>query len=71
MKNEIYIVQHSYELNECDETKFIGVFSTLEKAKKIVEDYKKLPGFNDYSESFFIDKYEIDTPEWKEGFIIV
>ena len=34
MKQQIYVLQHSYELeNGYEETKFLGVFSSFEKAK--------------------------------------
>ena len=66
--SNIYIVQHSYEIANCEETKFIGAFSTLKKAEKIVKKYKKLPGFKDYQDKFFIDEYEMDVSEWREGF---
>ncbi len=66
--SQIYIVEHSYELNGCDETKLVGIFSTLFKAQEIVEKYKSLPGFEDYQEDFFINKYEYNFTDWKEGF---
>ncbi len=71
MNNYIYIIIHSYDLDDCAETKFIGAFSTLEKAKEIVENYKRLPGFKDYPDKFFIDKYTIDRNHWTEGFSTV
>lgn len=30
----VYVLQHSHILKDCDETKFIGVFSSEKKAKK-------------------------------------
>ncbi|MFB9324535.1 hypothetical protein ACFFSY_01100 [Paenibacillus aurantiacus] len=67
-----YIVQHSYEVGEdeqFDETKIIGIYSSLEKAKSVVDRYKLLPGFREYANNFFIDEYEIDADNWTEGFI--
>jgi len=64
----VYIVEHSYENDDCEEAKLIGVFSTKEKAEQIVKQYKKLPGFKDFPDNFYINKYELDVSEWKEGF---
>lgn len=64
----VWVVQHSYELDGNDEVKFIGVFSTLENAKKIVEKLKKKKGFKSYSKGFHIDKMALDQVFWLEGF---
>ena len=64
----VFIVQHSYEYDECEETKTIGIYSTKEKAEKVIEKYKGLPGFKHYLDYFFIDEYVIDEDHWKEGF---
>ncbi len=61
----VYVLQHSHILKDCDETKFIGVFSSEKKEKKA----KKKPGFKYYKRYFFIDKYPINKMYWKEGFI--
>ncbi|MCM3630409.1 hypothetical protein M3194_24045 [Paenibacillus glycanilyticus] len=68
----IFIVQHSYEVGEdglYDETKLIGVYSSKEKAESVVKRYKRLPGFKDYLDAFYISEYEIDKDNWTEGFI--
>jgi hypothetical protein len=69
----VFIVQHSYEVGEdglYDETKLIGIYSSLEKAESVVERYKTLPGFRDYIDAFHISEYEIDKDSnWTEGFI--
>ncbi|WP_421924584.1 DUF7336 domain-containing protein [Paenibacillus luteus] len=38
-------------------------------AESVVERYKTLPGFRDNLDTFYIDEYEIDKDNWKEGFI--
>ena len=68
MIKSVFIVEHSYELDGCDEAKLIGAFSTLKKAEDIVEQYKKLPGFSLYQDGFFINEYKLDETEWSEGF---
>lgn len=65
----VYVLQHSHILKDCDETKFIGVFSSEKKAKKAIKKLKKKPGFKYYKKDFFIDKYPINKMYWKEGFI--
>jgi hypothetical protein len=69
----IYLIQHSYEVGEdgdYDETKIIGVYSSEEKAKQVMQEYILLPGFKDHPiECFYIGKHEIDKEEWAEGFI--
>ncbi|MFF2888008.1 hypothetical protein [Paenibacillus sp. NPDC057967] len=70
----VFLVQHSYGVGEdgkYDETKTIGIYSSLEKAELVVERYKVLPGFKDYAEHFYIDTYEIDKDHWEEGFVTV
>jgi hypothetical protein len=71
MINSVYKVDHSYELNQCDETKFIGVFSSYDMAQQIVEEYKKLPGFKDHPNDFYIQDYDINVSEWREGFVTI
>ena len=69
MKAEVYLLQHSYEIdNGCDETKILGIFSSQQTAEEAIEGYKKLPGFRNKQENFFIDKYELDKKHWAEGF---
>ncbi len=65
---KVYVLQHSYELNNCDETKFIGVFSSLTEAKNAIEKLKKKEGFKQYQKNFYIDIYPINKIYWEEGF---
>ncbi len=64
-----YLLQHSYEVGECEETKIIGIYTSEKNALDAIEKYKILPGFKDYSDCFHIDKYELDKNHWEEGFI--
>lgn len=61
-------MQHSYELAGVEESKIIGIYSSRETAESIFK-YKEPPGFQDYSNESFIDEYELDTNNWKKGFI--
>lgn len=67
--SEIYYVEHLYEHQNLDEDKPLGFFSTLENAKKCIDFYKKLEGFNRYPKNFFIHKMKINKINWHEGFI--
>jgi hypothetical protein len=66
----VFILQHSYELSETgeEETKFIGVYSSKEKAQEAINRLSLQPGFKDFPDYFFIDEYEIDQDNWCEGF---
>jgi len=68
----VYLLQHSYEVGEeeaFDEVKMLGIYSSKEKAEKMVEKYKNIPGFkNCLTSCFYIGKYEIDKDHWTEGF---
>ncbi|MCL2387017.1 MAG: hypothetical protein FWC89_05630 [Defluviitaleaceae bacterium] len=72
MMKSVFVLQHSYESDccSCDETKFIGVYSTEAKAHETVERLKNVTGFcNHPVECFQIDEYELDVDHWVEGFV--
>ena len=57
----IYYFYHEYELYEnCMERKDIGLFVSKAEAKELICKYKKLPGFEDYPENFYIQEITID-----------
>lgn len=68
---KVYFLEHSYELNEHDVIRALGIYSTKEKAEKAMENYKKLPRFKDFLDGFNIDEYEINKKCWSEGFFTV
>lgn len=68
MKNKVYLLQHSYICDECEETKIIGVFSTYDLAKKAIKKYQKKKGFKKYKKNFYIDEYKLDKKFWRKGF---
>ena len=66
---EVYILQHSYDIGNFEEIKIIGIYSTLEKAEETINRYKNKKGFNNYPiDCFSIDKYKLDEDNWIEGF---
>lgn len=72
---KVYLVQHSYEYEieegiPSEETKIIGIYSSIEKAKETVEHFLTIEGFKDFPEDcFYIDAYKLDTNNWEDGFI--
>ena len=77
----LYIVEHLHILyDDVEDIKFLGVFSTKEKAEKAIQILSKQPGFKDFPkiiddndiEDFYIIKVVVDEiAEWKEGFTTV
>ena len=67
----VFVLQHSYEMSETgeEETKFIGVYSSKDKAQAAVKRLSLQPGFKDFPDYFHIDEYEIDQDNWTEGFV--
>lgn len=69
-QKEIYVLHHVHEFEDGNEdVKLLGIFSSEKKAMEMIKEYKKIPGFKDYSEGFSINKYIIDKAEWLEGFV--
>jgi hypothetical protein len=65
----VYVLQHSYELDGCDETKLIGVYSSLTSAEGAKHRLRLQPGFRDHPEEFSVDAYDLDIDHWTEGFV--
>jgi hypothetical protein len=66
---QVFLLEHSYEIEGFDEIKTIGIFTEKEKAEKVIKRYISLPGFMNYPDGFNIGLYEIDKAHWEEGFI--
>lgn len=70
--SSVFVVQHSYEQDDdchCEETKFIGVYSSINEATSAIERLKRQPGFSSRPEAFFIDEYPLNVDHWSEGYI--
>jgi len=66
---QIFILQHSYQLESgCDETKFIGAYSSEDEAKSAIERLKLQPGFRDRPNDFYIEQYALNKDHWTEGY---
>jgi hypothetical protein len=67
-----FAVFHEYEDRNGDEqTKFIGIYTTKEKAEAAVDSLRKMLGFADYPSGFSIDFHVFDRTGWTEGFVQV
>ena len=64
----VFVLQHSYEIDERDRTKFIGVYSTVKEAESAIMRLKRQSGFCDRPNDFNIDEYELNKDHWQEGF---
>lgn len=65
----IYSLSHSHLVSGQDpidtvDTKFIGYFSSYESACDIENKYKKIIGFKDYPDGFYIEKVQIDYDDY-------
>ncbi len=65
---KVFVLQHNYALDNCEETKMIGVFHSQSDAEKVVDKFKGLPGFKEHQDAFFIDPYELNFAYWDAGF---
>ncbi|MFO0846276.1 MAG: hypothetical protein U0797_28525 [Gemmataceae bacterium] len=66
----VFVLQHVHEREGGDEdVKFIGVYSSREKAQAAAARLTLLPGFADAEEGFHIDEYRIDQDHWVEGYV--
>jgi len=65
----VHVLQHSHELDGCDETKLIGVYSSRASAEDAQQRLRLQPGFSDHPDDFALDAYELDIDHWMEGFV--
>ena len=79
---KVYKLEHVHVLyDDVEDTKFLGIFSTKEKAEDAMKILSKQPGFkdfpkliddNDIEEGFYITEEVVDEISgWKEGFTTV
>ena len=68
----VYLLWHEYEIEpERDETKLLGVFTSVANAESAKAYFLTQPGFRDYPDSFEIAETPLDKRLWSEGFITV
>jgi len=68
---EVFMVQHAYEVDGEEDVKTVGIYSTRTEAEAAVERARARPGFRDYPDGFYIDRYVLDRDCWTEGFVSV
>jgi len=65
----VFVLQHVHAREDGDEdVKFIGVYSSREKADEAVARLVRLPGFSEAPEGFHLDEYRVDQDHWVEGY---
>jgi len=64
----VFVVHHTYGESESETYKLIGVFSSEEAARRVINRHSQLPGFESYPNGFEITAYEMDKSHWNEGF---
>jgi hypothetical protein len=65
----VYLLQHSYDRDGCEDTKLIGIYSSTESARRAEERLRLQPGFTDHIDDFSVATYELDVDHWTEGFV--
>jgi hypothetical protein len=68
----VFVLQHVHTReNGSEDVKFIGVYSSREKAQAAVARLGCLPGFADAPDGFHIDEYRVDQDHWAEGYVTI
>ncbi len=67
-----FVLLHVHEVDGGDEqVKFIGLYSSRQKAQEAVARLTMQPGFATAPDGFHIDEYQLDQDHWTEGYISV
>ncbi len=68
----VFVLQHVHTREDgVEDVKFIGVYSSREKAQAAVARLGRQPGFADAPDGFHVDEYRIDQDHWAEGYVQV
>ena len=68
----VYVLQHVNSREDgVEDVKFIGVYSSREKAQAAVVRLGGQPGFADAPDGFHIDEYRVDQDYWAEEYVVV
>ncbi|MFZ4930697.1 DUF7336 domain-containing protein [Chryseobacterium sp. Mn2064] len=63
--NTVFSLSHSYTIHTfLDDERYIGVFSSLDKAEQAIDQLKKKPGFRDYPNDFNISELDLKVLLW-------
>ena len=66
--DQVYLLHHMHTIEDHEDIKCLGVFSSHELAERAKERALNLPGFKDSPDGFSIDKYIIDRMGWTAGY---
>ena len=67
----VFVLQHVHAREDgVEDVKFIGVYSSREKADAAVARLGRLPGFSDAPDGFHVDEYRVDQDHWVEGYVV-
>jgi hypothetical protein len=68
----VFVLQHVHTREDgAEDVKFIGVYSSREKADAAAARLSRLPGFSDAPDGFHVDEYRIDQDHWAQGYVAV
>jgi hypothetical protein len=68
-KMTVFLLQHIHnEDSDHEDIKIIGIYSTIDAANAAIARSRNLPGFNESSDGFYVDEYEIDVDHWTSGY---
>ncbi|MBX9627895.1 MAG: hypothetical protein K2X82_29115 [Gemmataceae bacterium] len=66
----VFVLQHIHETADgADDVKFVGVYSSRQKAQEAVRRLAAAPGFADAPDGFHVDEYRVDHDQWAEGYV--
>jgi hypothetical protein len=68
----VFVLQHVHPAaHGAEDVKFVGVYSSRQKAQEAAARLAGVPGFADAPDGFHIDEYRVDLDQWTEGYVTV
>lgn len=68
---EVFILHHVHEMDDEEDVKLIGIYSTHANAEAAIMRLAQKPGFIDTPEGFEITAYTLDNDQWTDGYVTV
>ena len=65
----VFLLQHVHMIDDIEDVKVIGIYSTQGNAEKALSNLKKVIGFRENPDGFHIGRHVLDKTSWLEGFI--
>jgi hypothetical protein len=66
---DVFVLQHVYSVDDCEEVKMIGVYESAEEAEEAAARLRGMPGFRDRPRGFQVERYPLNVDHWTEGFL--